>query len=86
MWVESKYFLIKENKLSDLGLHNLEDDEMMADIAFDTKNIESIRKLIDEDDEVVEDEVFVHFKSGLGIIIAMSYNELKKYILLDNVS
>jgi hypothetical protein len=48
MWLESKYFLIKENKLSDLGLHNLEDDEMMADIAFDTKNIESIRKLIDE--------------------------------------
>lgn len=86
MWIETKYFLVKENKLSELGLENLEDEELTADFTFDTKNVESFRKLVDEDDNDVEDEVFVHFKSGLGIILAMSYNSLKKAILTEDVS
>lgn len=86
MWIETKYFLVKENKLSELGLENLEDEELTADFTFDTKNVESFRKLVDEDDNEVEDEVFVHFKSGLGIILAMSYNSLKKAILTEDVS
>lgn len=86
MWIETKYFLVKENKLSELGLENLEDEELTADFTFDTKNVESFRKLVDEDDNEVEDEVFVHFKSGLGIILAMSYSSLKKAIITEDVS
>jgi hypothetical protein len=87
MWIETKYYLVKENRLSDLGLDNLEDEELTTDFAFDTKNVESFRKLIDEDDNEVEDEVFVHFKSGLGIILAMSYSSLMKAIITtENVN
>jgi hypothetical protein len=86
MWIETKYFLVKENKLSELGLENLEDEELTTDFTFDTKNVESFRKLVDEDDNEVEDEVFVHFKSGLGIILAMSYSSLKKAIITEDVS
>ena len=86
MWIETKYFLVKENKLSELGLENLEDEELTTDFSFDTKNVESFRKLVDEDDNEVEDEVFVHFKSGLGIMLAMSYSSLKKAIITEDVS
>lgn len=86
MWIETKYFLVKENKLSELGLENLEDEELTTDFTFNTKNVESFRKLVDEDDNEVEDEVFVHFRSGLGIILAMSYSSLKKAIITEDVS
>ena len=86
MWIETKYFLVKENKLSELGLENLEDEELTTDFTFNTKNVESFRKLVDEDDNEVEDEVFVHFKSGLGIMLAMSYSSLKKAIITEDVS
>lgn len=86
MWIETKYYLVIENKLSDLGLENLENEELTADFAFDTKNVESFRKLIAEDDTQIEDEVFVHFKSGLGIILEMSYDSLLKAIIKEDVS
>ena len=81
MWVETKYFLVKENKLSELGLENIEDDELLSDFAFDTREVESFRKSIDEDENVIEDEVFVHFKSGFAILLAINYNTLLNLVL-----
>jgi hypothetical protein len=85
-WIESKYYLVKENRLSDLGLENVEDEELLSDIAFRVSEIESFRKMVDEDDEPVEEDVFVHFKSGLGIVLAMNYNDLLKIIKENYVS
>ena len=76
MWIETKYFLVKENKLSELGLDNIEDDELLSDFAFDTKEVESFRKSIDEDDNVIENEVFVQFKSGFSLLLAIDYKTL----------
>jgi hypothetical protein len=64
-----------DRKLQDMEINQ---DGIPVRFAFIKSQVESIREILDDDNEVKTDEVCIYFKSGESIIISMSFNELKQ--------